>query len=578
MPDLIAQGPQPSQRWRKSLVEQERLVIGRTTGTWATGWDAHISRQHVAVCWSQGKLRVTTFPQAHNPVYVRGTAVTDFDMVPGEHFVIGSTTFSLVDERARVSLHDSRPVTEQTFARHELRRQAFHRPDERIAALARLPDIIATSATVDELHSRLMNVLLTGLASASAVALVRAMAAEPIEVLQWDRRSLVQVEFAASAALVRQAVDSQESVVHFWPQGNNHLAATPGAEWAFCTPLTGRACAGQALYVTGVAMAPSATADPELLRDDLKFAELVATTYSRLGDAQAAERKLSGLAQFLSPPVLTALADRDWDEALAPREADLTVMFCDLRGFTRHAEQHAADLLALLARVSEALGIITQHMLAEGGVIGDFHGDAVMGFWGWPLPQADAAERAARAAQAIQRAFSQAALPASLTDFRVGVGLATGRAVAGKIGSADQVKITAFGPVVNLAARLESLTKQLHAPVLMDTATSTALAADNTQELSTRMLAPVLPSGFSRPVVAYELLSAEQQARFTPEYCRAWNMMVEQLRRGDWKEVQSFLAHVGPEDPPRGVLQVQLAALNYTCPATWPGGLVFAEK
>ncbi len=60
------------------------------------------------------------------------------------------------------------------------------------------------------------------------------------------------------------------------------------------------------------------TRDAEALRDDLKFAELAATTFSRLRDAQAAERRLAGLAQFLSPVVLSAIAERDIEDALQP--------------------------------------------------------------------------------------------------------------------------------------------------------------------------------------------------------------------------------------------------------------------
>ena len=149
-------------------------------------------------------------------------------------------------------------------------------------------------------------------------------------------------------------------------------------------------------------------------------------------------------------------------------------MFCDLRGFSRHSEQSAEDLLGLLNRVSQALGVTTHQIREQGGVLGDFHGDAAMGFWGWPLPQPDAAVRACLAALAIRAEFAETASRRDdpLADFRVGIGIATGRAVAGKIGTVDQVKVTVFGPVVNLASRLEGMTKILHAPILIDERTA----------------------------------------------------------------------------------------------------------
>src|SRR6185295_4952116 len=180
-----------------------------------------------------------------------------------------------------------------------------------------------------------------------------------------------------------------------------------------------------------------------------------------------------------SPIVLDALAGQDPNIALAPREADVSVLFCDLRGFSRHSEKHAGSLTELLERVSQALGVMTQHILAEGGVIGDFHGDSAMGFWGWPLPQPDAAARACRAALAIRQEFAATATFQTatatenpLSDFRVGIGIASGRAVAGKIGTTDQVKVTVFGPVVNLASRLETMTKILRTPILIDELTA----------------------------------------------------------------------------------------------------------
>ena len=121
-------------------------------------------------------------------------------------------------------------------------------------------------------------------------------------------------------------------------------------------------------------------------------------------------------------------------DRLAPRESLVTVLFCDLRGFSRKAESARNDLPALLQRVSEALGVMTSCISHEGGVIGDFQGDAAMGFWGWPVAAADDGLRACRAALAIRRAFHQArSTPGHpLADFRVGIGLAQGQAEIGR--------------------------------------------------------------------------------------------------------------------------------------------------
>src|SRR5437762_13721184 len=93
-----------------------------------------------------------------------------------------------------------------------------------------------------------------------------------------------------------------------------------------------------------------------------------------------------------------------------------------------------------------------------------------MGFWGWPVATDDDPLKGCRAALAIRAEFAEAAHTVGhpLADFRMGIGLACGTAVAGRIGTGEHFVFTAFGPVVNLASRLEGMTKQLHAPIIID--------------------------------------------------------------------------------------------------------------
>ncbi|MEZ6107229.1 MAG: adenylate/guanylate cyclase domain-containing protein [Pirellulaceae bacterium] len=91
----------------------------------------------------------------------------------------------------------------------------------------------------------------------------------------------------------------------------------------------------------------------------------------------------------------------------------------------------------------------SRHILATDGVIGgDFHGDATMGFWGWPLEDPRRIESACRTALAIQQELTERAASSAdpLAGFELGIGIAAGQVVAGQIGTAEQVKVTAFGP------------------------------------------------------------------------------------------------------------------------------------
>ena len=248
----------------------------------------------------------------------------------------------------------------------------------------------------------------------------------------------------------------------------------------------GKECAGWAFYVAGrfegEIVATPAAEDPADLRQDIKFAEIVAGTLSSLRKLGGLQRKQAMLSQFFPPAVLAALESGGSEKVLSPTLTNVSVLFCDLRGFSRTSEQDADDLLGLLARVSKALGVMSHHILDQDGVVGDFQGDAAMGFWGWPLAQDDMVLRACQAALAIRQQFGAAALREkshALSGFRVGIGLSAGHAVAGGIGAKDQLnKVTVFGPVVNLAARLEGMTKILQTPILIDEAAANFVRAE----------------------------------------------------------------------------------------------------
>jgi adenylate cyclase len=612
MPDLIAQGPQPTQRWRRKLPPGTPVILGRSAGPWSIPWDERISRRHVEVFWREGRLHVTVLPDARNPVFFRGHKADQFDLRPGDHFVIGQTTLTLADERAHVAHNLPRPAGERTFTVEELRGRPFRHADQRIEVLSRLPDIISGSASEQDMLVRLVNLLLTGVERASAAAVVEASlksqvpssqskstgqsanvqagTSSLVTILHWDRRALTGGEFRPSERLIRQAVASGESTVHVWsagqPRGPGDFTVSEGIDWAFCVPLAGRACAGWALYVTGSFTGDfptDAQPDAEVLRDDVKFAELTAATMSALRESHLLARRQASLSQFFSPVVLEALAQCDADEALVPREADVTVLFCDLRGFTEQSERAAGDLAELLARVSRALGVMTRYILQEGGVIGDFHGDAAMGFWGWPLPQPDAVERASRAALGIRAAFVGSARlgdPPPDLDFRVGIGIASGRAFAGKIGSSDQVKVTVFGPVVNLASRLETMTRRLQASILIDPPTAAVLRATVPPSVArVRRLAKVRPVGLASPLEVSELLPpVDDYPELSDAHLAAYEAALAAFQAGDWNDALRRLHQVPPEDQAKDFLTVFIAQHNRTPPANWDGAVPLEGK
>jgi adenylate cyclase len=473
-----------------------------------------------------------------------------------------------------------------------LEQARFRDAEGRIDMLSRLPEIISGAAGDAELAERLVNLLLQGIAQAHFVALVRhqptAGETYRVDVLHWDSRTPGDSHFSSSARLIHDAVQNGQSLVHIWRGTSSPPSAQytqwDDMEWAFCTPICDESAPGWAIYAAGRGALGSGTPvrDPLDLQDDLKFAELAAHTVARVRRLRRLERRQASLSQFISAVVLDRLGDHDPDQVLSPREAEVSVLFCDLRGFSRKSERSADDLMGLLERVSRALGVMTHEILEQGGVVGDFHGDAAMGFWGWPLPQEDAEMRACRAALAIRSAFAEAGRPEKhpLADFRVGIGIATGRAVAGKIGTADQVKITVFGPVVNLAARLEGLTKLLRAPILLDETTSKRIRGRaEPAKARLRRVARVRPYGLDTPLEVSELLpAAADYPQLSDEHIAAYEAALDALLARDWSRAFSLLHRVPADDRVKDFLTVYIAQHNRTPPDDWDGVIAVSEK
>ncbi len=583
MLELVAQGLESAQRWRKPLEAGTRYQIGRDPlSELSIPWDTQISRQHVQVDVHQDHLLLSRNESARNPLFFAGEAVGTCRVEVGQHFVIGSTTFHVTQPETEVG-NVAPPFEEVAFKPAELRKIRYQDPENRIEVLTHLPEVISGARDDNELFSRLANLLLKGVVHAEAVAIVTTSGTEEVQMLHWDRRHETAGPFRPSRRLVTEALERrQSSVLHIWekdaPQPHDKTLMQE-FDWAYCTPVPGLSMETAGLYVAGrmgKTFIPGTTLSDALqLEADVKFTELVAEIISSVVRAKRLERQKAGLRQFFAPPILAALGDELDTTLLEPSECDVTVMFCDLRGFSQRLENEAGDLIGLLERVSRALGVMTHHILENGGVTGDFQGDATLGFWGWPFPSPDAAVNACRAALGIRAAFAKAAATKNhpLADFEMGIGIAHGRAVAGKIGTAEQVKVTVFGPVVNLASRLESMTKQLRVPILLDETTANIVRSRlNPEEGRIRRLALVLPYGMETAVAVSELLPpASDFPELSDSHIQSYEAGVQCFISGQWDEAYKHLHSMPPSDRAQDFLMQQIVLNNRTAPRNWDG-------
>ncbi len=601
MADLIAQGERLSQRWRRTLPEGDLVTLGRAAGYWAATWDPLISRRHAELVWNGSQLTVTQISGTRNPLFFRGRPCDRLTLRPGEHFVIGDTSFTLTVQRAdvAVAVDVPMPVQQQAFSSQYLKEIAFRNPDHRLEILTRLPEVISGATDDSELCVRLVSMLLAGVQRTETAAVVTTDPgtagsgtdqAASITVLHWDQRRVAEDDFRPSKRLILEATRQGQSILHVWqgtePSAPQPFTARGNFDWAFCTPLTSPGSSEWALYLAGRFHSDPSTSptssDPSDLREDVKFTELMATVASSLLEMRRLQRRQTALSQFFSPVVLNTLSVEDPELVLAPRQTEVSVLFCDLRGFSRESERSADNLLDLLDRVSEALGVMTYQILNEGGVVGDFQGDAAMGFWGWPIKSEDDVLKTCRAALAIRDKFESAARDSagSLVGFNAGVGIATGQAVAGKIGTVDQAKVTVFGPVVNLASRLEGMTKVLHAPILLDEVTAQAVRRFVPTDIArVRRIARVCPYGLDAALEVSELLPPETSfPQLSDEHLVTCETALDAFLAGDWSTAYDLLRRMPTDDHVSDFLTVYIAQHNRSAPEDWDGAIRLSSK
>lgn len=235
------------------------------------------------------------------------------------------------------------------------------------------------------------------------------------------------------------------------------------------------------------------------------LAAAVGAGLARLESEDREARRLRQFMDFFSPELAREL-DRN-PALLDGEQREVTVLFSDIRGFSRISERLSPEQTCELVR--DVLDCLTRRIREHGGVVVDYIGDAVMAVWNAPADQPDHAARACRAALAM--AVEVPALNDRWRDridgpLKLGIGLNTGPALVGNTGSRTRFKYGPLGHTVNLASRVEGATKQLGVPLLITGSTHAALGPDH--GFATRRLCRATVVGIEEPVDFYELHAA----------------------------------------------------------------------
>lgn len=298
---------------------------------------------------------------------------------------------------------------------------------------------------------------------------------------------------------------------------------------------------------------------------------------------QRERRRLRGvLARYVSEEVAQIIADQpdEFSQSLRGRRRAVTVLFADLRGFTTWVE--TAEPEALVAQLNEYFRAVVDCVLAQGGTLQKFIGDAVLAVWGDTRtagPAVDAA-RAIDAALAMQAAVDRLnAAWAGRTDrapMRIGIGLHHGVAMVGNVGHPQRMEFTVLGDVVNTASRLESANRQLGTGIL---------ASDTMRDLTTGShrcvpLGRVLLKGKREPVGLFTPVGPRTAP--APDWFAETETAAAALATGDFPSAAAAYAHLASRPGPLTEGFQQLAAFaraHITAPPLdWQGIRRLDEK
>ena len=180
--------------------------------------------------------------------------------------------------------------------------------------------------------------------------------------------------------------------------------------------------------------------------------------------------------QYLAPEMVERILRDPSQLHLGGEVRELTVLFCDMRGFTAFSERMADRPEELVRILNRLLTVLTEPILKHGGTVDKYMGDAVMAFWNAPIPDPDHAKHAVAAAldmlaavQGVNEELHSGEANPEIGEnvFRVGIGIHTGAAIVGNMGSEQRFDYTVVGDTVNLASRLETQCKTLGADIIV---------------------------------------------------------------------------------------------------------------
>jgi adenylate cyclase len=252
---------------------------------------------------------------------------------------------------------------------------------------------------------------------------------------------------------------------------------------------------------------------------------------------------LSAFRKFIPADLVRSLLSQGVEAKPGGSIQQLTVMFIDVAGFTGLSERMGDRVVPLLSRYLDA---VSEVIVANGGTIDKFIGDAVMAFWGAPLAQQDHAVRCCRAALACRKAIEAAGVNDDQGQpLQIRIGINSGRMLVGNIGSELRLNYTVIGDAVNVASRLEGASKQYGTQILIGTETARLIQ----DAFIIREIDSIVVYGRTEELAVYELINLAEVSGENTAWIASYEAGLSSYRRRDFSGAIIHLEVVLGERP-----------------------------
>ena len=273
------------------------------------------------------------------------------------------------------------------------------------------------------------------------------------------------------------------------------------------------------------------------------------------------KRQLAGLfGQYVPPELVDEMAKNPKSFSLEGESREMTVMFSDVRGFTTISE--GLDPKQLSQLMNEFLTPMTQVIHHNRGTIDKYMGDAIMAFWGAPMLDKQHAKNALHAAVEMITALAilnQEFAAKGWPPINIGVGLNSDVMTVGNMGSEFRMAYTVMGDGVNLASRLESLTKNYGVHIIVSEFTKALVP-----EFAYRELDNVRVKGKEKPVVIFEPIGEETQIdTAAKERLKLYHEALKLYRSQNWDLAEKQLINLQKQEPQRYVYEMYIKRIGY---------------